>query len=108
MNTIFVKLPFQSKCIDNKNKPVEIPDANWIKEDETYTIIGFVKTRTGVLGFKLQEVELDKSCYPYTVYACHRFGLPLGLEEAIEEAKFTDDVDQAVETLIEESLLETV
>jgi hypothetical protein len=82
-------------CIDDTNKPNRIPQNEWIKEGETYTIIRFVrmeleKNKFGVL---LKEVQLSSESFPYELYDAERF-LPLDLltnalhkeEESVLEA----------------------
>lgn len=82
-------------CIDDTNKPNRIPQNEWIKEGETYTITRFVrmgleKNKFGVL---LKEVQLSSESFPYELYDAERF-LPLDLlanalhkeEESVLEA----------------------
>lgn len=82
-------------CIDDTNKPKKIPQNEWIKEGETYTITRFVrmaleKNKFGVL---LKEVQLSSESFPYELYDAERF-LPLDLltnalhkeEESVLEA----------------------
>jgi len=82
-------------CIDDTNKPSRVPQNEWIKEGETYTIIRFVrmeleKDKFGVL---LKEVQLSSKSFPYELYDAERF-LPLDLltnalykeEESVLEA----------------------
>ena len=49
------------------------------------------------MGFVLEEIALDKSCFPYDSFGTHRFGVP-------HEA----EASEAVEELIKESQLEPV
>lgn len=65
---------FKVICIDDKNKPNDIPSSKWIKAKQTYTVIEIKKMNIqgGLLGFKLEEVNLD-GCAPYQFYAANRF-----------------------------------
>ena len=67
-------LPLKLICIDDKNKPDEIPKEKWIKYGETYTLINvqFLDVEN-TMGFELNEITLDKSCFPYHYFTPDRF-----------------------------------
>lgn len=76
-------------CIDDKNRPNQIPLNKWIKKGEFYTPIGILKCNIqgGIMGFKLAEIDLDSSCEPYKCFSIHRFAVPVEdkvLEEELE------------------------
>ncbi len=74
-------------CINDKSKPAEIPNSQWIKKDEEYTVIELVKCNVqgGLLGYKLAEISLS-GCEPYTCYAVSRFRIPKE-NEVLEEVE---------------------
>lgn len=61
-------------CIDDKNRPPDVPLSNWIKEGETYSVmrVGMNKL-TREEYFVLQEVQPTP---PYGGYHINRFRLP--------------------------------
>jgi hypothetical protein len=67
-------LPLKLICIDDKNKPEEIPDEKWVKYGETYTLINvqFLDV-DNMMGFEIAEITLDKSCFPYHYFTPDRF-----------------------------------
>jgi hypothetical protein len=61
-------------CIDDKNKPREIPANKWIKAGEEYHVIYTVTVLPQKqLAFHLHEVELDETCAPYEYFLSNRF-----------------------------------
>ena len=91
--------PFTVICINDKNRPPEIPSSKWLSKGNEYTVIEVGKTLDNQPGFKLKEIQLDKSNFPYDCFSIHRFGIP---QENLSEA------DEAVQELLEESLSEQV
>lgn len=73
------------KCINDKNKPSQIPLNEWIKEGEIYTIIEVVKLalQNNKLGVLLKEVQISSKYFPYEYYDLTRF-IPY-LEDELEE-----------------------
>lgn len=79
-------------CINDANRPNEIPSNRWIKKDIIYTVIEAMKCNVqgGLLGYKLEEINID-DCVPYKYFAANRFR-PLAdapveteVEELVEE-----------------------
>lgn len=70
-------------CINDKNRPDGIPSTRWIKKGNVYTVIEVAKLpmQGGMLGFKLEEVNID-DCFPYQYFDSHRF-LPLDTHRII-------------------------
>jgi len=68
--------PFRVICIDSSDRPDGIPTSKWITKGEEYTVIEISKMRMqgNLLGFKLEEINLD-SCFPYQYFAARRFGI---------------------------------
>lgn len=67
---------FKVVCIDDSNRPDGIPTSKWIKKGVTYTVIDVKKLtiQGGILGYKLEEINLD-DCFPYQFFAANRFAL---------------------------------
>ena len=81
-------------CVNSDNKPAKIPESEWIKKDHVYTVIKAVPMglQPGKFGFKLEEVELSPSSFPYEYYESSRFAVSTEIEEEaleLEEADFT-------------------
>ena len=85
---------FKVICIDDKNKPLSIPQSSWIKRDEVYTVTqaANMAKQNMVVGFKLAEVELPADI-EYEYYISTRF------------RPFTED-DAKAEEAVEALLLE--
>lgn len=91
-----VKIPFEVTCIDDSNKPNDIPASRWVKKGQKYTVIKVAKMliQGGLVGFKLEELNIDEF-FPYQFFAANRFAIPLDhawdieaqLEKLLEEAK---------------------
>lgn len=77
-------------CINDKNRPAELPTSKWIKKDEIYTVIDVIKctSQGGIFGYVLEEIDL-KGYEPYMCFSAHRFALPIEdkviKEEILEE-----------------------
>ena len=88
---------FKVICIDDKNRPDGIPISQWVKKNDEYTVIkaDFLNAQNRVLGFKLEEKNID-SCFPYQYFAANRF-----------RPKTEDDVkaEEAVQELLSEELV---
>jgi hypothetical protein len=96
MEKIEIQLPFKAICINAKDKPESIPSSRWLQEGKQYTVIKVAKLmiQGGMLGFKLEELNIDEY-FPYQFFAAHRFGIPVNqlwdveseLEQLLKEAK---------------------
>jgi hypothetical protein len=83
-------------CLDDANRPNDVPSTHWVKKGQTYIVIEVAKLRMqgGRLGFKLAEINLDPY-FPYQYFAANRFGIPVTgqqwaeqhLAKLLEEAK---------------------
>lgn len=61
-------------CIDDSNKPADFPESKWVKKNTMYHIIDAVILLPSMsTGFKLHELPLDDSCYPYLYFDYSRF-----------------------------------
>ena len=74
---VILHVPFEVVCINDKNKPFEIPQSKWIKEGQKYTVVGVGNTLDGKVGFKLESPVLDESCEPFDCFNPARFGIPV-------------------------------
>ena len=65
---------FKVICIDDSNRPPEVPTSCWIKENEEYTVRRVGKNKlTGDEYFILEEIQPTP---PYGGYHVRRFRLP--------------------------------
>lgn len=101
-------------CIDDKNKPGQIPAKYWIKEGEKVhiTLVTFHPLQEGgIQGCEIYEKPLPiEECAPYNFWKLSRFGItPNNLEALvvlIKQSTELNDVD--VRQLIEETELQTL
>lgn len=71
------------KCINDSGKPAKIPESEWIKKGNVYTVIKAVPMglQPGKFGYKLEEVKLSPRSFPYEYYESSRFAVPSEVEE---------------------------
>lgn len=64
-------------CINDRNRPKQIPPEKWIKKDEIYTVIAttMMNIQRNKVGLKLAEIELGQSCFPYEYFDAERFAI---------------------------------
>lgn len=73
-------------CIDDDNRPSDFPLSKWPKVGEMYHITAAtVVLPQGILGFRLNEIKMDTSCYPYKYFSSHRFAIDTNHNKAIYE-----------------------
>jgi hypothetical protein len=62
-------------CINDGNRPKQIPAEKWIVKGQTYTVIATsqMNLQRKKIGLKLKEIELDPSCFPYEYFDADRF-----------------------------------
>ena len=79
---------FKVVCIDDTNKPNEIPNNLWIKKDDVYTVVNaeYMNVQNRLLGFELAEKDIN-GCFPYTRFSYTRF------------RPFTKDDEAAIEAV---------
>lgn len=75
-------------CVNDKDKPNEIPNNKWVKENELYHIIEISNhpLQGNIHGCKLKEVNLN-GCEPFEYYKLDRFAI------------FEEDLDKFIELL---------
>ena len=98
--------PLKVICIDDSDKPDEIPDALWVKQDQIYTIdeVAKLPLQGNRLGYTFKEVELDESCFPYEYYDADRFIFLLDIAAEVIFIETEDDDDDTSATANFESL----
>jgi hypothetical protein len=74
-------------CINDKKKPEQIPQSQWIEEGVIYTVTKAIHLplQPGIAGFLLKEVSLSQDCFPYEFYSSNRFGIILDNLEEVSE-----------------------
>jgi len=61
-------------CIDDRNKPAQIPSNKWLEHGREYTLLfSMTVLPQKQLAFQLYEIDLDDSCSPYTWFLANRF-----------------------------------
>ena len=88
--TIEISVPFTAICVDDTNKPQEIPQEKWVKKNQEYTVIGVAPSLDGKLGFKLKEIVLGKESYPFGCFSSVRFGIPIQDKSKTLEEELAD------------------
>ena len=80
-------------CINDSDRPNEIPVSKWVVKDKIYTIdkVMRMNMQNGLLGFSLKEIDLS-GCFPYLYFSANRFRPAvsiddINLEEMIENSK---------------------
>jgi hypothetical protein len=81
-------------CINDANRPNEIPSNRWIKKDKFYTVLEAVKCNVqgGLLGYKLEEINID-DCVPYKYFAANRFRPVVDVPQIVEEEVLEEILD---------------
>lgn len=85
------------ECIDDNNRPNDIPSSKWVVKGKEYTVIKAAKLpmQNGLLGFQLAEIDL-RDCVPYLYFAANRFKekepLPEKKEEKVEEEELVEEL----------------
>lgn len=92
-------------CINDSNRPKEIPAGKWVKEGEKYTVIYTVTVLPQKqLGFHLAEIELTDNELPYEYFLASRFGFTQeNLQKLMELIKDCSDIDFSMDELLEQT-----
>ncbi|MEX0596177.1 MAG: hypothetical protein WD512_06715 [Candidatus Paceibacterota bacterium] len=76
------------KCINDKNRPKEIPVSKWVKLEEEYNVIhvstSLHENSKNVLMFTLAELDIS-DCEPYAAFRASRFAIHKDDLEKLEE-----------------------
>lgn len=64
-------------CINDSNRPKQIPPEKWIVKGEHYTVIAttMMNIQRNKIGLKLAEIDLGQSCFPYEYFDADRFAV---------------------------------
>jgi hypothetical protein len=94
-------------CIDDSNKPKEIPQEKWVKKGETYHVIYTVTVLPQKqLAFHLYEIQLTDNELPYEYFLAKRFAFNQeGIEKLMELIKDCSDTDFSMDELLEQTQL---
>lgn len=82
-------------CIDDKNKPKEIPGNKWVKKDDTYhvTHVFIMRNQNNIQGCELAEFDISMH-EPYNCYRLSRFAFTTeNLLKLIEMIKDCDELN---------------
>jgi len=92
-------------CINDSNRPKEIPLSKWVKKGEPYTIIfTVVVLPQKQLAFHLAEIELTDAELPYEYFLASRFGFTQeNLFKLIELIKDCNDTDFSMDELLQQT-----
>tara|TARA_B110000503_G_C7029906_1_gene363541 strand:+ start:289 stop:579 length:291 start_codon:yes stop_codon:yes gene_type:complete len=73
-------------CINDSDRPNDIPTSKWIKKGNHYTAVKFNKMnmQAGALGVQLEEIDLS-DCFPHTHFLASRFVPLIPVEEKEKE-----------------------
>lgn len=78
--------PFKVICINDQNKPKEVPESSWVVYGERYTVIKVdLLSSHKTIGFKLQEINLPDDAFPYEYFDAQRFIMSDDEEEYLME-----------------------
>lgn len=83
-------------CVDDKGKPLEIPQEKWVKEGEKYHITHiFVMIQQGkIKGCELAEFDIS-DCLPYNCYRLSRFAIKAeDLQKLMQLISDCDELNQ--------------
>lgn len=86
--------PMRVLCIDDANKPAKIPDSEWIEKDKIYTVtnVAPMGLQPDKVGYKLKEVQLSMSSFPYEYYASERFAIII--DDKLQEAEVVAEKEE--------------
>jgi hypothetical protein len=95
---------FKVICINDSNKPNDIPNNQWIKQGHIYTVTKILKLKIqgDKIGFLLAEVNLD-GCAPWLAYASERFGIITSIIVNEDMAWAEKELNRLLEEAEEES-----
>ena len=92
-------------CINDKNRPEEIPESHWVKKGEEYTLLfaRFVLPQR-TLAFQLNEIMLDESCAPYEYFLANRFAFRQeDIQKLIDFIQDCNDMSLSMKELLEKT-----
>jgi hypothetical protein len=81
-------------CINDKDRPNEIPLSKWVEKGKEYTItkVMIMKIQGSIAGVKLAELNID-DYFPYQYFALWRFAFPISeMAKLIEEKELVEEI----------------
>ena len=97
-------------CINDSNRPNEIPVSKWIKKGNTYNVIFTVTVLPQKeLGVQLAEIELTDRELPYEYFLANRFSFTEeNLKKLIELIEDCSDITFSMDELLKQTELTEV
>ncbi len=97
-------------CINDSNRPNEIPVSKWIKKGNTYNVIFTVTVLPQKeLGVQLAEIELTDKELPYEYFLANRFSFTEdNLKKLIELIEDCSDITFSMDELLKQTELTEV
>jgi len=95
-------------CINDKNRPTEIPIEKWVKEGEKYHVIySIVVLPQRQLAFHLNEIELTEKEHPYEYFLASRFAFhPKDLDKMMQLIEDCDNSGFSMDELLKQTELQ--
>jgi hypothetical protein len=92
-------------CIDDSNKPNQIPDNKWVKKGQKYNIIyTVIVLPQRELGVVLSEIELTDNEMPYEYFLAKRFAVTQdNIAKLFQLIQDCADTDFSMEELLEQT-----
>lgn len=92
-------------CVNDSDRPNEIPIGKWLKKGNEYNVIYTVTVLPQrKLAFHLAEIDLDESCNPYSYFLADRFAFREDdLESLIELIKDCNDTEFSISELLKQT-----
>ena len=85
-------------CIDDKNRPLEVPVSKWVVKEQEYHIthVYHQYQQKGIKGVELAEFDIS-DCVPYNCYRLDRFAFTeenlLKLIELMQQCTELNNID---------------
>lgn len=90
-------------CINDKDRPNEIPTSKWVEKGKEYTVskADYMNMQNKIMGYQLEEIDLS-GCFPYQYFAASRFAI----KEDVPEESIEKEVEEQVEKVEEQEEFE--
>lgn len=97
-------------CINNKNKPKEIPSNKWLTKGNKYTVIyTVVVLPQRQLAFHLEEIELTEKELPYEYFLANRFAFTQdNLDKLMELIENCNNTSFSIDELLKQTELQDI
>ena len=92
-------------CINDKQRPKEIPIEKWVKEGEKYNVIyTVIVLPQKQLAFHLSEIELTEKEHPYEYFLSRRFAVSQdNLQKLLKLINDCSETDFSMEELLQQT-----